>query len=200
MKCFHVRFGKKKIKRRSLKTTEWRCFGCELQKPPANKPSEKEVVITATRRPGPAAPWGRQLHRESGALLFLLPSASQLTVLTPPPTPTGPGEEEEPFDPLFKTRQPFLSHLIGQDRDTCPPLHQSLAKETRLTVIGLDYSGGGLFPEPMDAQMREDTRRLGPSPAGKKRGNRKKRCGTATHICHGLFLSLLSGYLPQFPS
>lgn len=208
VQCFHVRFGKKKI-RRSLRTAEWRCCGCKLQKSPTNRPSE------GICRHHPQKSRGRQLPlanspQESGAPLF--PSAlsrpqpaSQLPVLMVTrwllgPHPRLTGEEEEPLDPLFKIRQPFLSHLIGQDRATCPPPHQSLAKETRLTVIGLDDSGGGLFPEPMDAQMRGDTSRLGPSPARKKRDHRRKRCGTATHICHGLLLSLLSGYLPQFPS
>lgn len=75
--------------------------------------------------------------------------------------------------------------------------NQSLVKETRLTVIGLDYSERGLFPEPVAAQMRVDTR--GPSPA-RKRDTREKRDGTAIHICHSLSLSLLPGCLPLVPS
>lgn len=160
--------------------------------------------------PGQAAPAGHTAPRSQELPFFHLPSAvlsqrASSPVLMVTRWLLGPhlrltGKKEEPLDPLFKIRQPFLSHLIGQDRATCPPPHQSLAKEMRLTVIGLDDSGGGLFPEPMDAQMRGDTSRLGPSPARKKRDHRRKRCGTATHICHGLLLSLLSGYLPQFPS
>lgn len=148
----------------------------------------KAFVISTPRSPAPR--WPDSTPRSQELPPFLLPSAVQpahcphghkVATEAPPPL-TGPGEKEEPFGPLFKTRQHFLSHLIGPDRVTCPPLHQPLAKETRLTVTGLDDSGGGLFPEPMDAQMRGDTRRPGPSPARKKRDQRKKRCGAATPL------------------
>lgn len=59
--------------------------------------------------------------------------------------------------------------------------------------------GDGLFPEPVDAQMREGTRQPWAFSCQEEGDKGKKRCWTATHIGHSLLLSFCLGTCLSFP-
>lgn len=168
-----------------------------------NKPTQKKFIITTVRSPGQGSPaWVNELPDDiTGGQVVSCLSLPSAILPEPahchghkvvPGAPSTSGRSRREHGIVLEARKPLLSHLIGQDRVTCLPLNQSL--ETRLTVIGLKYSGSGLFPEPVGGHQR---------PGALSYQEEEEQEAEEMWDCHPLLpqpLSLLPGCLPQFPS